>query len=225
MGSTISLFIHRNVDRTLLGYEVPASVFQAVDPFFIVIFGPVLAVLWNYSAKTNRPVSAPFKFALAILFTGIAILALGVGCHWATSAGLINALWLYVFCIFCALAELCMLPVGLSLITKISPPQYTSLVTAIWFMSRAFAYYIGGIIAKQMLSVPVGTFSSSPLDSLLIYKSAFWKLGIGFLIFGGFVLVTAPALTRVLQRHFKAEAELTAKNDAEAFLNNDVTPP
>ncbi len=226
IGSTISLFVHRNVDRMVLGYEIPASVFQAIDPMFIVIFGPLLAILWNFSPKTSHSASAPLKFTISILLTSFSIFALYLGCHWATPDGLINAIWLYLFCIFCALAELCILPVGLSLITKISPPQHTSLVTAIWFMSRAFAYYLGGVIAQNMLSVPTKGGTALALDSLLVYKKAFLNLGITFFVIGCIIGITAPALTRILVLYFKTEADNHATaNVLDPKQISEVNPP
>ena len=202
-GSTISLFIHRNLDRVIYGFEVPASVFQAVWPLFTVIFGPLLAILWVHTAKKSPFISAPFKFSMSLLLLGIGIFTLGIGCHQGADSGLVHIGWIFLFSMLCALSELCILPVGMSLITQISPPHYTSLVTAIWFMSRAFAYYLGGIIAKGMLSIPATQAGMHSFESLLIYKTAFYQLGIGLLGLGIIILMTSPSLTRTLEQHLK----------------------
>ena len=202
-GSTISLFIHRNLDRVIYGVEIPASVFQGIWPFFTVVFGPILAFLWVQFAKKNQITSAPLKFALALLILGIGVLTLGMGCHQALGQALVPMGWIFLFSMLCAISELCILPVGMSLITQISPPQYTSLVTAIWFMSRALAYYLGGIISKNMLSVPEGQIGTHSLESLLIYKTSFYQLGIGLLFLAAIGYMTAPFLTRMLEGYLK----------------------
>jgi POT family proton-dependent oligopeptide transporter len=202
-GSTISLFIHRNLDRVIYGVEIPASVFQGIWPLFTVILGPLLAILWVHMAKKNQMNSAPFKFAMSLLLLGIGVVTLGIGCHQAIASGLVNIGWIFLFSMLCALSELCILPAGMSLITQIAPPQYTSLVTAIWFLSRAFAYYLGGVIAKGMLSVPASMVGTHSVESLLIYKTSFYQLGAGLLCLGVIIYMTAPSLTRMLEQHLK----------------------
>jgi POT family proton-dependent oligopeptide transporter len=148
-GSSISLFTDRNVDRTVgaLG-EVPTSWFQAVNPVFVVTLGPIFALLWTWLARHGMEPSTPFKFALGILQIGLGFGALVIGAQLAGTDGVASMSWLVLGYLLHTTGELCLSPVGLSMVTKLSPPQTVGFVMGAWFMSSAFAHYIASAIAK-----------------------------------------------------------------------------
>ena len=199
-GSSLSLFTDRNVNRTVFGQEVKASQFQSVNPLFIIFFAPLLAGLWDKLARQGKDPSAPVKFFLALLQ-----LALGFGCFWlgastADDKGMVWVGWLIHGYFFQTTGELCLSPVGLSLVTKMSPQKIVGIVMGAWFLSVALANYLAGKIA-ELTSVSEGGGSANavippPSETVMIYGQVFGKIAIGALVASMLVLALSPILTK-----------------------------
>jgi POT family proton-dependent oligopeptide transporter len=157
-GSTLNLFADRNTDRVIFGWEMPASWLQAVQPIFVILLAPVLAWLWVRLGK--REPSSPAKFALALLFAGLAFLLLVPAASLAQSgAGVkVSPLWLVLAYAIEELGELCLSPVGLSAVTKLAPPRLVGRMMGVFFLSN----WLGNLLAGWT----AGFFSSMPLPTL-----------------------------------------------------------
>ena len=157
-GSTLNLFADRNTDRVIFGWEMPASWLQAVQPVFVILLAPVLAWLWVRLGK--REPSSPAKFALALLFAGLAFLLLVPAASLAQSgAGVkVSPLWLVLAYAIEELGELCLSPVGLSAVTKLAPPRLVGRMMGVFFLSN----WLGNLLAGWT----AGFFSSMPLPTL-----------------------------------------------------------
>jgi POT family proton-dependent oligopeptide transporter len=145
-GSSINLFTDRNVNRVVLGWEIPASVFQSVNPAFILIFAPLFARLWVTLARKEIEPNTPMKFGFGIIQLGLGFAALAYGAS-VHDQGQVALFWLMVGYLLHTTGELCLSPVGLSMITKLSPAPIVGLMMGTWFLSGAFAQYIAGLIA------------------------------------------------------------------------------
>jgi POT family proton-dependent oligopeptide transporter len=148
-GSSINLFTDRNVNRMIGGFEVPVTWFQAINPAFIIIGGPLFAAMWTYMARTGIEPSTPSKFALGLaqLALGFGVLVLG---GWLAPADTAMAPMVFVALgyLLHTTGELCTSPVGLSMVTKLSPPRYVGFMMGVWFLSSSYAQYAASIIAK-----------------------------------------------------------------------------
>ena len=142
-GSSITLFTDRNVDR--LG--IPTSVFQSVNPMYILIFGGVFSAMWMNLAKKGKDLTVPVKFALGLVQLAAGFGALVIGASMASESGMVSVFWLMLGYLLHTTGELCLSPVGLSMVTKLAPKVMVAMVVGGWYLSSALAHNIGGVIA------------------------------------------------------------------------------
>jgi POT family proton-dependent oligopeptide transporter len=172
-GSSLTLFADRNTDRDFFGWDMPASVVQNFNSLFIVMFGPVFTALW-LGLKKNEP-SIPTKFALGLLQLGLGFYVLVFGANIFAEGGMTPVLWLALLYLFITTGELCLSPVGLSMVTKLAPPRLTGMVMGAWFLSIATANKFAGEIAKLTGAAGGGEGEApkSAVETLPIYLDVF----------------------------------------------------
>ena len=161
-GSSITLFTDSHVDRNAFGFSIPASQFQAVNPAFILLFAIPFSMLWTKLAKIGKEPSIPVKFALGIAQLGLGFLVFAWGGSIASTteittvgsegpivvmAATVPLFILLVGYLLHTTGELCLSPIGLSMVTKLSPKAITAMVMGGWFLSSAMAHHLAGIIA------------------------------------------------------------------------------
>lgn len=154
-GSSLTLYTDEFIDRTVLGWTIPTSWFQSVNPLFIVLLGPVIAGIWTYLAKRGKDLSIPVKMGLGMVLLGIGFLfmigaVMERGGDVADSTIKAGLSWLIITYLFHTIGELCLSPIGLSMITKLAPVQYASMLMGVWFLSPFVAQIIGGYIASYV---------------------------------------------------------------------------
>ena len=132
-----------------IGDEVPASTFQSANPIFIVIFGLVLTWLWGALASQGMEPSTPFKFALGLLQLGLGFAVFWYAATQADSRGMTSPAWLLLGYLLHTTGELCLSPVGLSMVTKLSPGRIVSTVMGGWFVATACSNFLAGKIAQM----------------------------------------------------------------------------
>ncbi len=147
-GSSITLFTANNVNREILGFVVPTSVFQSVNPFYIIVFAPIFAALWVALGKRNKEPNTTIKFAIGIIQLGLGFGVFVLGASMAGPDGMVALVFLLMGYLLHTTGELCISPVGLSMVTKLSPARIVSMVMGAWFLSFAMAQHVGGIIAS-----------------------------------------------------------------------------
>jgi POT family proton-dependent oligopeptide transporter len=157
-GSTLTLFADRYTRLEILGFSFPSSWFQAVQPIFVILLAPVFAWLWVRLGP--REPSVPVKFAFGVLFMGVAFLVLTpAGAAAQSGAGVrVSPWWLIASYGVSELGELCLSPVGLSVVTRLAPVRIVGLMMGVWFLSNAFGNKAAGWAA--------GFFGTMPLDTL-----------------------------------------------------------
>jgi proton-dependent oligopeptide transporter, POT family len=128
--------------------EISASAFQAVNPIYILLFGLGFSALWTFLGTHGLEPSTPFKFALGLLQLGLGFVALWYGTRVADARGMVGVEWLLLAYLLHTTGELCLSPVGLSMITKLSPAHLVSTVMGGWFLTTAIAQFLAGIIAQ-----------------------------------------------------------------------------
>jgi len=148
-GSSLNLFAERYTDRDIFGWLMPASWLQSVNAFFIITLAPVFGWLWVWLAKKHLEPSTPVKFALGLIFLGIGFLVMMFASYYVVGGNQVLPTWLIMTYLFHTTGELCLSPVGLSAVTKLSPKKLVGQMMGIWFMSIAFGNLIAGRIAGQ----------------------------------------------------------------------------
>jgi POT family proton-dependent oligopeptide transporter len=130
------------------GAEVPASLFQAANPIFIILLGLVFTALWSFLGTRGFEPSTPVKFSLGLLQLGLGFGAFWYGAQSADSRGMVTVAWLLLGYLLQTTGELCLSPVGLSMVTKLSPQRIVSTVMGAWFLATAFSNLLAGRIAQ-----------------------------------------------------------------------------
>ena len=153
-GSSLNILTDRGVDRVIFGWEVPASMFQSLNAGFIFTIAPLFALLWIALAKRNMEPSTPIKFSIGIVLVGLGFLALVYGMN--SSEGLqTGVIWIVLIYLLHTLGELCLSPVGLSSVTKLSPQRIVGFMMGMWFFASAAGNYVASLIAKGTAGDPV----------------------------------------------------------------------
>ena len=152
-GSSMNLFADRLTDRVVLGWEAPASWLQSINPLFIVALAPVFAWFWVWLGSRNP--SIPLKFTLGLILLGLGFFVLAWGSTFTTDGSRVSPMWLIVTYFFHTVGELCLSPVGLSSITKLSPQRFVGQMMGIWFMAAALGNLLAGLLAGLIESLPL----------------------------------------------------------------------
>jgi len=152
-GSSLSLFAERSTNRLVLGFNFPASWFQFVPALFVMILAPVFAWLWIALGK--RDPSIPTKFALGLLFGGIAFIILVPAARVAITGALVSPLWLIGTYFLQTIGEMCLSPVGLSAMTKLAPARVAGMMMGLFFVSISIGDYLAGVAASLYESMPL----------------------------------------------------------------------
>ena len=179
------------------GAEIPASVFQAVNSMFIILLGLVMTLLWGFLSARGMEPSTPVKFALSLMQVGLAFSMLYLGAQTADADGMVASYWLLLLYLFLTTGELCLSPIGLSMVTKLSPARLVSTVMGSWFLATAFAQFLAGIIA-QFASVNSGEETIVPIPSATvhIYGDVYKLLAILACCAGLICLALSPLLKK-----------------------------
>ena len=202
-----------NVGMGVGGSEIPASEFQAANPIYILLFGLVFTALWGFLASRKKDPSTPVKFALGLLQLGLGFGAFWYGAEAADGRGMTSMTWLLLGYLLMTTGELCLSPVGLSMVTKLSPKRMVSTVMGAWFLATAFSNYLAAVIA-QFTGVGHGGEESvldkiipPPLETVSVYGDVFGILGMIAIGSAVFLFLLAPMLTKWMHTEsFDSEA-------------------
>jgi proton-dependent oligopeptide transporter, POT family len=151
--TSLNLFAKDFTNRKFASFEVPAVWFQSVNSAFIIIFAPVFAWLWTRLGRNGQNISSPTKFSLGLLLAGIGFLVMIPAARIVLSsrgAIRVSALWLIASYMFQTLGELCLSPVGLSSMTKLSPRRYVGQMMGVWFLAAAVGNLIAGLVGGRV---------------------------------------------------------------------------
>jgi len=153
-GSSLALFADQNTRLEVFGFSFPSSWFQSVQPIFVITLAPIFAWIWVRLGP--RDPSVPAKLALGVLFMGLAFLILVPAGAMAQSEGVrVSPWWLVASYGISELGELCLYPVGLSAVTKLSPVRILGLMMGVWMLSNAFGNMLAGSSARFFVSMPL----------------------------------------------------------------------
>jgi proton-dependent oligopeptide transporter, POT family len=154
-GSSMNIYAYKFTDRYLqyFDFTIPATWFQSVNPLFIMLLAPLFAWLWQVLAKTSYNPNGTVKFAIAFVFLGLGFVSLVIGASSiprGASTGSAHLIWLVVAYLFHTMGELCLSPVGLSLVSKLSPVRMVSLMFGVWLFASAIGNYISGALSGMI---------------------------------------------------------------------------
>jgi POT family proton-dependent oligopeptide transporter len=162
-GNTLALWADSNSDRHVLsflglGWEMPATWFQAVNPIFIVAFTPFINAVWSRQAQTGREPSSPAKMAIGCVVLGLSYVFMMLPARVVDAGQQASMWWLIAATAMLTFVELYLSPVGLSLVTKISPPRIVSMMMGFWYLSSFFGNYMSGYLGTYWETMTKGSF-------------------------------------------------------------------
>jgi POT family proton-dependent oligopeptide transporter len=141
-GSSLTLFADRLTRTTIFGWTYPSSWFQAVPALFVIIFASIIGAVW-LKLGDKQP-SSPGKFTIGLFFAGLAFVVIAFAATLAAN-GRVSPMWLVLVYFLQTIGELCLSPVGLSTVTKLSPGRMVGLMLGVWFLSISIGSYIAGL--------------------------------------------------------------------------------
>ncbi len=143
-GGSMSLFTDRYVDRG----ATPASLFQSINPIYIILLAPLFAGLWQWLGRRGKEPSAPAKFGLALAQMGLANLVLVWGAEAFGIAAMTPVIFVFLYYLLATTGELCLSPVGLSAMNRLAPSYLASLIMGAWFYMTAVGNFVAGKIGE-----------------------------------------------------------------------------
>ncbi len=196
-GSSLTLFADRNTNLSFFGlFSISAAQTQFFNAFFIVTLAPLFSLMWVALAKRGLEPGIPVKFGIALVGVGLGFLALVWGTHYAGPDFKVAIWWLVLLYFIHSAAELCISPIGLSMITKLSLARIVGMMMGVWYLSISVAEYVGGAIAQVASVATVGGEVTNPRLSLETYAGVFQTIGIAAMIAGAVLLALSPFLKK-----------------------------
>jgi len=189
-GSSLTLFADRNTNLSVFGlFSITAGQTQFFNAAFIVLLAPFMSILWSALAKRGLEPSIPVKFGIALIGVAAGFLLLVWGAQYADANYQVGIWWLAGLYFIHSAAELCISPVGLSMITKLSIARVVGLMMGVWFLSISVAQYFAGVIAQFASVDTVGGQVTNYAVSLKAYVDVFTTISIAAIILGVLLLL------------------------------------
>jgi POT family proton-dependent oligopeptide transporter len=149
-GGLLNLYTDEKVNRVVMGWTVPTTWMQSVNPWFIVLLGTPFAALWSYLGARGKDPSIPTKMGLGLLMVSVGFVFMLGASREADLNGKAALWWVIATYLFHTMGELCLSPVGLSMVTKLAPKRFASLLMGAWFLSNAIANKLSGTIGSYV---------------------------------------------------------------------------
>lgn len=213
-GSTITLFAERNVELIFMNAEQTNS----INPLFIILLAIPTSMFWTWLSNMKMNPYTAYKFALGIAQLGLGFLVFAIGARFAADTGLVPVSFLIIGYFLITTGELFISPIGLSMVTRLSPAKVVSFMMGVWFLSMSFAQYIAGFIARFTarefvengsllerlssritgLSPEIAAQKGGAFHSLLSYTNVFASIAIIAIVTAVAVILTAPLIRKLM---------------------------
>lgn len=189
-GTTFNVFARDNTQRLIGNWEIPATWFQSINAIFIVIFAPLFSILWVKLEKKKLNPNTPMKFGWGMLLLSLGFVVMAFGNTIAETGVKISPLWLVMVYMLHTFGELCLSPIGLSMVTKLSPPKLVSTMMGIWM----FSFAAGNFVASQMKAISLNIETSMGRE-----VSVFWVIAIETGVAALLLMLISPWLKKMMK--------------------------
>jgi POT family proton-dependent oligopeptide transporter len=194
-GSSLNLFTDRHVDRAMLGMDVPAAIFQSINPVYIILLAPLFAWMWTGLARRGLEPSTPAKFGIAMVQLGAGFLVLVGGAYAFGVENPTPVIFIFLIYLLHTTGELCLSPVGLSAMNRLAPAHMASLIMGTWFFASATGNFAAGLIAAATGAGKLeGKAAAAKEVVLSVYTTVGWvavAVGVG-------VVLVSPLVRRLM---------------------------
>ncbi|CDM88811.1 dipeptide/tripeptide permease DtpB [Xenorhabdus bovienii] len=201
MPMSLNFFAINNVHHQILGFNVNPVSFQALNPFWIIIFSPILAVVYTKLGAKGKDFSMPAKFTFGMFLCSLGFLTAAASGLFADAQGITSPWFIVLVYLFQSIGELMISALGLAMVAAFVPSYLTGFILGMWFLSQAVASMLASHVAV-LTATPVGV--TDPLQTLPIYMSVFGKIGVATLIVAVIMTFMVPWLNRIMREEVKA---------------------
>ncbi len=198
-GASLTFFADEQTNRMIFGWEMPASYFQTFNAIFVILLAPLFAMIWSWLGRRGAEPSSPAKQALGLLLLSIGYLIISLGVRDVEPGVRVSMMWLVGLYFIHTMGELCLSPIGLSMVNKLAPARFASLLMGVWFLSLSAANKFSGVLSGYY---PEAGVSKSFMGYEISTLSEFFML---FVIMSGVASVILFALTSWLNRLIDAK--------------------
>lgn len=150
---TMTFWVRDNVRTSL-----PPEVSQSIEPFYIILFTPLLVGIWAALRRRGREPKTPMKMLLGMLWTAAAFLTVFVAGRMGGDTGRVSAAWIFGFYAWVAMGEICVSPMGLSLVSRVAPPRMRGMMMGAWFVATGLGAYLSGAVGYLWYKLPHSSF-------------------------------------------------------------------
>lgn len=198
-GGSLNLFAERNVNMNLFGIKLSsAAVNNSITAFLVVVLTPFFVWLWIWLAKKGKEPNTVIKFSLGLIQLGLGFYVFVIASKYAEN-GMVSLFFFVLGYFFMTTGEMCLSPIGLSAITKLSPGKMVGLMMGMWFLASAYGQYLAGLIGSLM-AIPSETGTAMrPTESLSIYTDIFGKIAVVAALCGVLLLILTPWLKKMMR--------------------------
>lgn len=196
-GGSLSLFAANNLNNDILGLKLdPNGVNNAANSLFVIIFAPILGIVWIWMSNRKSEPNTVVKFGLGFLFLALAFYTFYTTRFFANAEGL-TSLEIFTLAYFIiTFGELCLSPIGLSIMTKLAPAKLQAVMMGMWFLASAYGQYAAGILGAGMASADE---NASKTEKLIAYTDGYNQLAIYALIAGLVLIAISPFIKKLMQ--------------------------
>ncbi|WP_288458441.1 peptide MFS transporter [uncultured Chryseobacterium sp.] len=197
-GGSLSIFAAKNLNKDLLGLD-PNGVNNSGGAFFIIFLAPLIGLLWIWLGKRKIEPNTIIKFGLGFIFLGLGYYILFATRLFANLQGITSLNFFTIALLVITLGELCLSPIGLSIMTKLSTKNLQGMMMGMWFLASAYGQYVAGIIGAGLATAKEG---STNYDALITYTDGYKQLGL-YAVIAGVVLILISPLVKKLMKDVK----------------------
>lgn len=194
-GGSLSIFAAKNLNKDLLGLD-PNGVNNSGGAFFIIFLAPLIGLLWIWMNKRKIEPNTIIKFGLGFIFLGLGYYILFATRFFADLQGITSLNFFTIALLVITLGELCLSPIGLSIMTKLSTKNLQGMMMGMWFLASAYGQYVAGIIGAGLATAKEG---STNYDALITYTDGYKQLGLYAVIAGIALIVISPFVKKLMQ--------------------------
>ncbi|WP_294226015.1 peptide MFS transporter [Chryseobacterium sp. sg2396] len=194
-GGSLSIFAAKNLNKDLLGLD-PNGVNNSGGAFFIIFLAPLIGLLWIWMNKKKIEPNTIIKFGLGFIFLGLGYYILFATKFFANLQGITSLNFFTIALLVITLGELCLSPIGLSIMTKLSTKNLQGMMMGMWFLASAYGQYVAGIIGAGLATAKEG---STNYDALITYTDGYKQLGLYAVIAGVVLIIISPLVKKLMQ--------------------------
>ena len=196
-GGSLSLFAANNLDNKILGVQFdPNGVNNASNSLFVIIFAPIVGLLWLWLSKRKLEPNTVVKFGMGFLFLATAFYTFYTTRFFANAEGMTSLEVFTMAYLIITFGELCLSPIGLSIMTKLSPIKLQGVMMGMWFLASAYGQYVAGILGAGMAKANE---NATKAEKLIAYTDGYLQLAIYAVVAGVVLIAISPIVKKLMQ--------------------------